>query len=967
MRRALLILLALITLISGSAWGQTPPVADSFIFPVKSDEVTTILDNVVNPRSSIGGWYVNNDFATNWNDTFGCCSPGGEDYPYHPGMDYNRYDHDEDYGNDVPIYSIGDGTVIRVEDQGQNGWVILVRYDLTSVEDLSSYVIPGTVVTTEIQNASSVVAMYLHLYDNTFGLPSGNHRPPVPTITVTKGQLLGYISSDLQHLHFELRAGNNDQTAAIDGSQVAGYYNNQQSITNFGNINPEDFITNHIGLMGYFSDGWHTDGTSQAFLDKYRACRDIGIHLGEPHDNGGGIYVHDVYGVLIQDFHNIDNELAHPYTSLVKGPNPSNGVFLLKEAFWYEYMNNAGWMQYGYPTSDEDPLWYNPNDGLIYTRQDFSTLNGVEKYFLWRQGSDPIVKKSSDNTLINLFNTIFQINGGSKALGDDGIYYGDHLVASFGTPIHLLEGETFTGLYALISGVQTPINQFTVTGDMTIVVGGEEVPDPCMVGNFNTFGPPNGLFVDNNYSYIVSNTISDGIITARLEIIDISNPLYPILTGSTDVDIQTGDGGYNIQVVGNYAYICTRYIFKVVDISNPSAPVVVGSLYVPSNGSFDLVVDGSYAYLANSEPGVTIVNINDPYNPSTIISINSSHSLNNYIKVIDKDGRYIYAVGNYGLLVVDVIDPDNPVIVGEYETNRNVRDIEISNGYLYSVDSDWSHMGNMEIFDISNPYNVTRVGLHSFADEAAEMEGLSVDESYVYASSDQNILYILDVSDPTQSVIVGRITGTDHHAQDVVSYGNYVYLGNGDNGLAIFQKTCGTVPAVSANFVGDPLLGVVNFDVSFHDYSTGYPTSWSWDFGDGGTSTEQNPVHTYTMHGTFDVSLTVGNGTSSDTKTVTDMIVAKKPSPPEDPRYPYCEPNPFNPTSTIRFKLSSAQHVKLEIFDLRGRKVKALLDGELATGVHQATFDGRSLASGVYFYRLTDASGVQTHKMTLLK
>ncbi|MFT4152201.1 PKD domain-containing protein [Parafilimonas sp.] len=66
----------------------------------------------------------------------------------------------------------------------------------------------------------------------------------------------------------------------------------------------------------------------------------------------------------------------------------------------------------------------------------------------------------------------------------------------------------------------------------------------------------------------------------------------------------------------------------------------------------------------------------------------------------------------------------------------------------------------------------------------------------------------------------------------------------------------------SVDFSGSPTQGCVPFDVSFTDKSTpgsGSTDSWIWDFGDGVTSTEQNPVHTYTVVDSFDVTLTVTN------------------------------------------------------------------------------------------------------------
>ncbi|MCX7046479.1 MAG: PKD domain-containing protein [Candidatus Sumerlaeota bacterium] len=62
-------------------------------------------------------------------------------------------------------------------------------------------------------------------------------------------------------------------------------------------------------------------------------------------------------------------------------------------------------------------------------------------------------------------------------------------------------------------------------------------------------------------------------------------------------------------------------------------------------------------------------------------------------------------------------------------------------------------------------------------------------------------------------------------------------------------------------FTGDPLNGQAPLSVQFTDQTlNGPPTTWTWTFGDGGTSGERNPVHTYTLAGTFDVSLTVDNG-----------------------------------------------------------------------------------------------------------
>jgi serine protease len=82
--------------------------------------------------------------------------------------------------------------------------------------------------------------------------------------------------------------------------------------------------------------------------------------------------------------------------------------------------------------------------------------------------------------------------------------------------------------------------------------------------------------------------------------------------------------------------------------------------------------------------------------------------------------------------------------------------------------------------------------------------------------------------------------------------------------------TYGGVPPV-AQFSGMPTSGTEPLTVNFTDLSTGSITSWSWTFGDGGTSTAQNPSHVYAA-GTYTVSLTVTGPGGTDSETKTDYI-----------------------------------------------------------------------------------------------
>ena len=87
-----------------------------------------------------------------------------------------------------------------------------------------------------------------------------------------------------------------------------------------------------------------------------------------------------------------------------------------------------------------------------------------------------------------------------------------------------------------------------------------------------------------------------------------------------------------------------------------------------------------------------------------------------------------------------------------------------------------------------------------------------------------------------------------------------------------------------------------------------------------------------------------------------------------DPNYP----NPFNSSTTIRYRLEEPGRVRLEIFDVQGQKVKTLADGYAGSGVYQVEWDGtdasgKPVATGVYLARLQKGTALLVHKMLLLK
>jgi FOG: PKD repeat len=139
-----------------------------------------------------------------------------------------------------------------------------------------------------------------------------------------------------------------------------------------------------------------------------------------------------------------------------------------------------------------------------------------------------------------------------------------------------------------------------------------------------------------------------------------------------------------------------------------------------------------------------------------------------------------------------------------------------------------------------------------------------------YKGAEPNPTYLWNFGDGTTSSQAGSVkhtytkegnytvslTITNVHGNRTETKTNYIYVGGG----------------VVADFTADKTTGPSPLAVKFTDKSLGNPTKYAWDFGDGGTSSEKNPSHTYTGTGTYTVKLTVSNEFGNDTKTSTSFI-----------------------------------------------------------------------------------------------
>lgn len=122
---------------------------------------------------------------------------------------------------------------------------------------------------------------------------------------------------------------------------------------------------------------------------------------------------------------------------------------------------------------------------------------------------------------------------------------------------------------------------------------------------------------------------------------------------------------------------------------------------------------------------------------------------------------------------------------------------------------------------------------------------------------------------------------------------------------------------------------------------------------------------------TLDIKVTDEDGGETTVTVGVDMVesteITEEPGVPEEFKLHHNYPNPFNPTTNIKYALPEASQVQLTVFNTLGQEVAKLVNKKQAAGSHSVVFDAKGLPSGMYIYRLRAANFEKTQKMMLVK
>ncbi|MCQ1537039.1 hypothetical protein FTO70_15445 [Methanosarcina sp. KYL-1] len=256
----------------------------------------------------------------------------------------------------------------------------------------------------------------------------------------------------------------------------------------------------------------------------------------------------------------------------------------------------------------------------------------------------------------------------------------------------------------------------------------------------------------------------------ELVIFDISDAFNPSEVGR----VLTPSIVFGVAVAGSYAYVVSSGLV-IVDVTNPAAPTLAGSYDTVDTVGHGVAVAGSYAYVTSSSNGLVIVDVTTPSAPTLAGSYYTRCPL-----CVAVAGNYAYVADwDNGLVIVDVTTPSAPTLTGSYDTAGYAEGVAVAGNYAYIA----SGSNGLVIVDVTTPSAPTLAGSY---DTAGYARGVAVAGNYAYVADSYNGLVIVDVTDPAAPTIAGSYD-TAGYAEGVAVAGNYAYVADNTNGLVILR------------------------------------------------------------------------------------------------------------------------------------------------------------------------------------
>ncbi len=513
-----------------------------------------------------------------------------------------------------------------------------------------------------------------------------------------------------------------------------------------------------------------------------------------------------------------------------------------------------------------------------------------------------------------------------------------------------------------------------------------DITDPLNafeVGGCAVTGYPYRVAVYDDHAFISGNECG-------LVAINIADPENPYLVSSNASNYK------NIATVGGYIYITSDSDgFISFDITNPASMQIVGGYGMPGYTT-DMAVSGDYVYLGSN--GFRVLDVSDHSNP---VEVGYSDVSGGCVAVANT--HVIYSPKSMGapnpVNIMNVDDPTNPYREGYITCPAMTYDLAVKEDLAF-VACWWDGMRIIDFSNPSSPYLADHVlgwtngaipGVDYCFVQAIDVQG---DYAYVidygpFQDDDTFGLYIIDISDPANSFVITRFTDFSSHGWDIDVEGDYAYIADSYGGMEVIDISDPNSPiTISYTGLGDSAQGIhVEGEYAYiaNYILGGVQVIALWD--------PYSPINVgyYKRSGCFalnvdaeDNFIYIADGLAGMQvyKNLLIQVNADDETVISPKMQSWNYPNPFNPTTTISFNLTTeiTEDTELCIYNLKGQKVKDLspslchaepVEVRRETN-YSVVWDGRAdngkpVSSGVYFYKIKSGGESISRKMLLLK
>ena len=402
--------------------------------------------------------------------------------------------------------------------------------------------------------------------------------------------------------------------------------------------------------------------------------------------------------------------------------------------------------------------------------------------------------------------------------------------------------------------------------------------------------------------------------------------------------IKTNGSIFAVKVQGDYLYFVdfrgSSSMFKTADVSDPTNPAVLDSFFTAGLiADFDVNGDFAYLAMADNEFGLRILDISDPTDIAEISFLQGGEKFGTFFQ-----DSTLYLADGGGLSVFDATRPDTLVFDWFFNSNNFGDGID---AFVFA-DRVYLPVNNTGLFIIDK----TTHTLLSTVPSPAPSIGVAAKQDVAFFTDDALGLVAVNVANARNPVPVDTLAGNGNFGGDVVLQGSHAFFCDGQNGLRVIDVSEPTHLNETTSFVTGNIFAI--------------------------RVARQDSI-IYLASGDLDAGTNFFNGIFLLKNDFSTAVRGEDVLPPKKFVLRQNFPNPFNPSTSINFRLRKRSKMALRIYDVTGQEVRKLADRFFSAGVHAMVWDGkdnlgRSAASGVYFYQLTDhENNVQSKRMLLLK